>query len=183
MMTHSLCAAALALAAMSFQPAYAQDTVKAKPASDAVAIMTMDRDHFLKMVGSSNAWEIESSKLAEEHASADGIKDAAKMIIADHEKAGEKLKMTLEAKGATAPAPELNVKHRRMLDQLKGAKGKDFDTLYLDMQAQAHMEAVALFRTYAGSGDDQELVGFAKETLPSLETHLAHVKMLVKASK
>jgi putative membrane protein len=41
------------------------------------------------------------------------------------------------------------------------------------------MEAVGLFRTYADSGDDQSLVGFAKETLPSLETHLAHVKMLI----
>lgn len=66
-----------------------------------------------------------------------------------------------------------------MLDQLKAAEGKDFDILYVDMQAQAHMEAVALFRTYAGAGDDQTLVGFAKETLPRLETHLGHVKMLV----
>jgi len=47
------------------------------------------------------------------------------------------------------------------------------------MQAQAHMEAVGLFRTYAGSGDNQTIVGFAKETLPALETHLAHVMMLV----
>jgi putative membrane protein len=66
-----------------------------------------------------------------------------------------------------------------MLDQLQAAKGKDFDTLYLDMQVQAHLEAIALFRTYAGSGDDQTVVGFAKETLPSLETHLSHVKMVV----
>jgi putative membrane protein len=60
--------------------------------------------------------------------------------------------------------------------ELQAAKGKVFDTLYLDMQAQANMEAVSLFRTYAGSGDDQSLVGFAKETLPSLETHLADVR-------
>ncbi|MDC9825169.1 DUF4142 domain-containing protein [Devosia sp. ZB163] len=54
-----------------------------------------------------------------------------------------------------------------------------FDTLYLDIQAQAHMEAIALFRTFAGSGDDQTLVGIAKEALPTLETHMAHVKKLI----
>lgn len=65
------------------------------------------------------------------------------------------------------------------MDQLSAAKGKDFDDLYLDMRAQAHMEAVGLFRTYAGSEDNQTIVGFAKETLPALETHRAHVEMLV----
>lgn len=74
---------------------------------------------------------------------------------------------------------KLSPKHQKMLDQLQCAKGADFDTLYLDMEPQAHMEAVSLFRTYAGSGDDQALVGFAKETLPNLETHLGHVKMLI----
>jgi putative membrane protein len=32
--------------------------------------------------------------------------------------------------------------------------------------------------TYAGSGDNQTLVGFAKETLPALETHAACVVVL-----
>lgn len=59
-----------------------------------------------------------------------------------------------------------------------GASMTFFSTL-ICVQAQAHQEAVALFRTYAGTGDDQELAGFARETLPSLETHLAHVTRLV----
>jgi putative membrane protein len=178
MKTRTISAAALAVAVLALQPAYSQE-MKAKPASDAAPMMTIDRDTFLKMVGSSNVWEIESSKLAQDNAKAADLKDTANMIVADHQKASDKLKMTLEGKGGAAPAPELNVKHRKMLDQLQAAKGSDFDMLYLDMQAQAHMEAVASFRTYAGAGDDQELVGFAKDTLPSLETHLGHVKMLI----
>jgi putative membrane protein len=102
------------------------------------------------------------------------------MIIVDHTKAGAKLKATLAAKDAAATEQvKLAPKHQKMLEQLEGATGKDFDALYIDMQAQAHMKAVALFRTYAGSGDDQSLVGFAKETLARLETHLSHVKMLI----
>ena len=171
-----LVAIAVALAA---PPVVAQE-MKAKPAGDAASIMTMDRGTFASVASSSNEFEIKSSELALQNAENAELKKAAEMIIKDHKAAGEKLKATLEAKGAPLATPiVLAPKHQTMLDQLQAAKGKDFDTLYLDMQAQAHMEAVGLFRTYAGSGDDQSVVGFAKETLPSLETHLAHVKMLI----
>ena len=64
----------------------------------------------------------------------------------------------------------------------EAAEGSDFQTLYIDMHAQAHREAVALFRTYAGSGDDAAVVAFAKATLPALEMHMTHVTALAKAN-
>lgn len=156
-------------------------TVSPKPAGGASPMMVVETPVFLKMVTGSNQFEIQSSQLATEKASGTGVKELADLIIADHTKAEQKLDATLEGKGeqlaAAPPAP----KQQKMLDQLKAAEGKDFEMLYLDMQAQAHMEAIGLFRTYAGSGDDQEVVGFAKETLPRLEMHLAHVKKLVAA--
>lgn len=163
------------------QPALA-DVVKPKPAGDAAPMMVMDRATFVSVVPSANEFEIKSSELALEKAEAPDLKDAAKMIIADHKKAGDKLKAVLKGKGVDLAEPVvLAPKHQKMLDQLQTVSGKDFDTLYLDMQAQAHMEAIGIFRTYAGSGDDQSVVGFAKETLPSLETHMAHVKMMIAA--
>ena len=171
---------ALAFVLMA-HPVLAQE-MKPKPAGDAAPMMTIDRSTFVSVVSSSNEFEIISSEVALKNAGDTDLKKAAQMIIADHKKAGEKLKAILENKGAPLASPVvLAPKHQKMLDQLQGAKGKDFDTLYLDVQAQAHMEAVALFRTYAGSGDDQTVAGFARETLPSLETHLAHIKMLVAA--
>lgn len=175
----------LTLAVLSFavvaQPLVAQEQ-KAKPAGDAAAIMTMDRATFVAVVTSSNEFEIRSSELAKTSAQNADLKMAAEMIIADHKKAGDKLTAILKSKNVAVGDPvRLAPKHTKMLDQLQAAKGEEFDALYVDMQAQAHMEAIGLFRTYAGSGDDQEIVGFAKETLPSLETHLAHVKMLISA--
>lgn len=165
--------------ALAAHPVLAQE-VKAKAAGDAAPMMVMDRSTFVKMVSSSNEFEIRSSELAKQNSEDADIKKMADMIIKDHRAAGEKLKATLEAKKVAPSEPvALAPKHQKMLDQLQAAKGKDFDMLYLDMQVQAHMEAVALFRTYAGSGDDMSVVGFAKETLPSLETHLAHVKMSI----
>ncbi|MGP4806292.1 DUF4142 domain-containing protein [Agrobacterium cavarae] len=165
--------------ALLAQPLLAEELTP-KPAGDAAPMMVVDRSTFVSVVSSANEFEIKSSELALQNASSGDLKEAAKMIIADHQKAGEKLKGILDKKGAPLPFPiVLSPKHQKMLDQLQAANGKDFDTLYLDMQVQAHLEAIALFRTYAGSGDDQTVVGFAKETLPSLETHLSHVKMVV----
>lgn len=175
---YTLVTASLAFAC---QPALAE-AMKPKPPGDAAPMMVMDRATFVRVVPSANEFEIKSSELALEKAEASDLKDAAKMIIADHKKAGEKLQAVLKEKGVDLAEPaDLSPKHRKMLDQLQAASGKDFDTLYLDMQAQAHMEAISIFRTFAGSGDDQSVVGFAKETLPSLETHMAHVKMLISA--
>ncbi|MFP5077884.1 DUF4142 domain-containing protein [Rhizobium sp. YIM 134829] len=175
-------AASLTLAvALAAPPAFAE-AVMAKPAGDAVPIMTIDRATFLKVLASANEFEIQSSKIALEKSQSTPLKQAAEMIIADHTKAADKLKATLTGKGVAVPPPTLSPKHSLMIDQLKAADAKAFDRLYLDMQAQAHLEAVALFRTYAGSGDDQELVGFTRETLPSLETHLAHVTKLIAGS-
>ena len=171
----------LPLAAQTFCAASLQaQELKPMPAGDAAPMMIIDRATFVPVVAGANAFEVQSSTLARDHALNKDIKVVAEMIIADHTKAGEKLKVTLEGKGVPLPETQLAPKHRKMIEQLQAAKGNDFDTLYLDMQAEAHMEAVALFRTYAGSGDDQALVGFAKETLPNLETHLAHVKMLIE---
>lgn len=168
----------LATAILSAIPATGQSR-DALPAGDAAPVMVVDTPTFLKVAGPSNEFEIQSSQLAKEKGVEGHVLELADMIIADHTAAGEKLSQLADKAGLAAPATELAPKQQRMLEQLEAAEGDDFETLYLDIQAQAHMEAVGLFRTYAGSGDNQAIVGFAKETLPKLENHLHHVRMLI----
>ncbi|WP_281060657.1 DUF4142 domain-containing protein [Mesorhizobium sp. M1A.F.Ca.IN.022.06.1.1] len=68
-----------------------------------------------------------------------------------------------------------------MLGELKQASGTEFDRKYIKMQMDAHRDAVALFSTYANSGDDPALKEFAKKTLPVLKMHEKHVKELAVA--
>ncbi|TKB30574.1 MAG: DUF4142 domain-containing protein, partial [Mesorhizobium sp.] len=100
-------------------------------------------------------------------------------------KAGEDFKAALsrgQTTSATAPAgPSLDTKHQALLDQLKEASGDSFQSKYIDMQTQAHKEAVALFSAYANSGDDPAMKEFAKKTLPVLQMHERHVKDLAAA--
>lgn len=176
-MNHILLGTALAAALFAVNPALAQ-MANPLPAGEAAPVMAIDTPTFVKVASGANAFEIQSSELAKDKGVDADVMELADMIITDHKKAGEKLAELLKSEGMEAPPAQLAPEEQRMLDQLKAAEGADFRTLYLDIQGQAHMEAVALFRTYAGSGDNQTIVGFAKETLPRLETHMAHVKML-----
>ncbi|TIW35523.1 MAG: DUF4142 domain-containing protein, partial [Mesorhizobium sp.] len=118
----------------------------------------VDTKTFVTTVPNANEFEIQSSRLAEEKASSDDIKAFAREMISDHTKAGEDFKAALSQGQTTAsikPAgPALGPKEQQMLGELKSASGKAFDQKYIKMQTDAHKEAVALFSTYAKSGDD-----------------------------
>ena len=161
--------------AQTQQPA--AGTAPAAPATSAAPAMNVDTPTFVQMAASSNMFEIESSKLAEEKSENDDIEEFAEQMIEDHTKAGEEMK----AAAGDMPEPKLAPKHAAMIEQLRGVEGADFDAQYLDMQAQAHVEAVTLFTNYSQSGDDEKLVAFAKKTLPTLQMHEEHVKKIVAA--
>lgn len=157
--------------------------------SDAVGPMVtdnkVDTQSFVTTVPNANEFEIQSSRLAQEKSPSADVKAFAGQMIADHTKAAEDLKAALSQGQTTAsikPAgPGLQPKEQQLLDELKGLDGKDFDRKYIEMQTDAHKEAVALFSTYANSGDDPAMKEFAKKTLPVLKMHEKHVKELAVA--
>jgi len=159
----------------------------AEPASadKAAAAFDVDKASFVKVVTSANAFEIESSKLAEQKARDADVKEFAKQMIADHTKAAGDFKAALGQGQTTASikpsGPGLQPREQQQLAALKSASGKDFDGKYIRMQLDAHKDAVALFSTYANSGDDPAMKEFAKKTLPVLKMHEKHAKELAVA--
>lgn len=150
-------------------------SMPAKDADAASPPIKIDTPTFVKVASGANEWEIQTSKLAEEKASAADVKKVAAEIIKGHTEAGENLKAALGKSSKPAPAPMLAPKQQEQLKQLQAANGADFDALYINMQAHAHMEAIALFRNFAGTGDDENVVAFAKKTLPDIEMHTMHI--------
>ena len=170
-------AISVTVAALGGTPLMAED---AQPANTAIAVMQFDKATWVKTVASANMFEIESSKLALEKSSSPDLKGFAQQMVDDHTKAGEKLGEVLKKQGGMEPPEELAPKHAAAIELLKKAEGKDFDAAYISLQHGAHMEAVSIFATYAAKPDDPALGAFAKQTLPTLEKHLAHVKMMVE---
>ena len=171
----------LAAGVMAATAAFAAP-VPAKKADAATPPITVDTPTFVKVASGANEWEIQTSKLAEEKASSADIKSVAAEIIKGHTEAGENLKKALAESGKPAPAPILAPKQQEQLKQLQAAaKGAEFETLYINMQAHAHTEAITLFRNFAGTGDDKNVVAFAQKTLPDIEMHTMHIKEALQA--
>src|ERR1700712_1541038 len=98
-------------------------TMAKMPASadTAAPAIMMDKATFVKVVGSANEFEIESSKMAEEKATSAGVKTFAATMIKDHTMAAEGLQKAAKIADETPPA--LSPKHAAMLKTLKEATG------------------------------------------------------------
>ncbi len=138
-------AVALAAATLIATPALAAGTA-ASPAgtgdSAAAGTAMVDTETFVVNVPSSNAFEIESSKLALQKGSVAAVKTFAQHMIDDHTKAGTEFKAAVQQAGITVPGDALNERHQAMLETLSGSEGASFDAAYMQAQLQAHREAV-----------------------------------------
>ncbi|RWP48962.1 DUF4142 domain-containing protein [Mesorhizobium sp.] len=182
-MRPNLAIAALALLAAA-PAAFAQSS--SQPADlPAPTDSKVDTATFSRTVASAGQFEIESSKLAQGKNVAADVKDFASLMVKDHTKAGEDFKAALEQSQTTASVtpsgPALLPKDQAMLDQLKTLDGDEFQAKYIVLQTEAHKQALALFSTYARSGEDPALKEFAKKTLPTLRMHEERIKDLVAA--
>ena len=125
---------------------------------------------FVKKAAVANLFEIQSSQLALQKSHNEQVKKFAQMMIDDHTKAGEQLKSTLSAANidsSTVPTI-LDAKHEKIEDKLNSASAGKFDKDYIQAQSQAHIETIALFKSYAENGDNPAIKTFAHQTLPTL---------------
>lgn len=137
-----------------------------------------DPQDFATKAGTAGLFEIQSSQLAVSKAQNNDIKAFAQMMIDDHTKAANELKAAAAAQGNVNVPAALDQPKADQLAQLSGASAADFDKLYVQLQTDAHVEAVALFTGYAANGPAGQLKDFAASTAPTLKMHYDHVLAL-----
>jgi putative membrane protein len=139
----------------------------------------MTGQQFADTAGASDMFEIESSKLAQDKATSDAVKEFAAMMIKDHTNSTAKLKdATAKAEPAITPNPAMNAEQNANLEALRSASGAEFDALYKQQQMAAHQKALAALRGYAANGDVPTLKTFASDTSKVVEGHLKHVSSM-----
>ena len=163
--------------AAATDPAAAPADTATAPAEAQDPASVTEPQAFVDMATVSNMFEIESSKVALDKATAPDTKTFAQHMIDDHTKAGDDMKKAADADGMKLPA-SLDAKHQATVDRLSGLSGETFDADFLAEQVAAHEEAVALFTNYAANGAPGALKDFASKTLPTLEGHLEEVKKI-----
>jgi putative membrane protein len=171
-------AIAATLAASLILPVAAQQT----PAPQPTVAMPTTAEGFRRMAMMSDAFEIQSSRLALEKSRNGIVRRFAQDMVRDHSMTSQALMGGAPAPATTASTAGLDPRHAAMLQQLAAApQGRAFDRLYGTMQRQAHSEAVALFTAYAQQGTDPNLRAFAQQTLHHLQRHIARARNLPRA--
>jgi putative membrane protein len=144
----------------------------------AVAQQRVDAATFARTAAATDAFEIQSSRLALERSSNPRVRAFAQHMIDDHAMTTTALSRSTPAMAMFLEPRILDERHATMLSQLEAESGPAFDRLYDGMQLAAHREAIALYSAYASEGDDPQLVSFARATLPALRQHLAMARRL-----
>ena len=170
------------LAALLAAPAMAQAPMGGSGTAGNAQVQQLPAESFAKTVAVSDMFEIESSKLAAQKAQSAGVKQFAQQMVTDHQKTSNELKALLQkAKFDKVQLPkDLDEPHAKKLTQLKSASGMQFDETYRQQQIEAHQQAVGLFENYSQKGDNNDLKGWATQTLPALKHHLEMAQSLDK---
>ena len=135
----------VALAVVLATPAYSQSVPERTGVNSVLGVAPKTED-FVKEVAISDMFEIESSKLAQQKASAAPVKSFGGQMVTDHSKTSTELKGLVSGGKVKAEMPAaMDSSHQSKLDKLKGLNGADFDKQYVSDQQGAHKDAVDLF--------------------------------------
>lgn len=148
-------------------------------AGTAPAAATSGAQGFANVAAASDAFEIETSRLALTNGASAGVKAYANKMIEAHTASTAKLKTAASSvTPAITPDPALNAEQQQKLDQLKALNGTAFDQAYKAEQAAGHQQTLDALRAYAATGDAPQLKAFASEMVPIVTAHLNMAKAI-----
>ena len=156
-------------------------TAKSDAQTNADKLARGDRK-FIEEAAQGGMAEVELGKLAQQKASSDQVKQFAKRMVDDHQKANDQLKQIASSKGVNVPT-ELKAADRRELDKLQKLSGPDFDREYMSHMVSDHKKDVKEFESTAKKAKDNDIKNFAATTLPTLQQHLQQAQAAEDAAK
>ena len=127
---------------------------------------------FAKKAAQAGMTEVQLAGLALRKSTNPEVDAFARRMNADHSKANAQLMSIAQQQGLTPPNT-LGMKNEALMHRLQNETGATFDNAYLKSQLPAHRQVLALFEAEASGGQDPELVRFAKQTIPTLQEHIA----------
>lgn len=165
----------LPIAACSHNP----PPMAAAPMAPAAPAPTVSPDqNFILTAAASDAFEIQSSQLAQDKARRPDVKDFAAQMIRDHGQTTQQLMQIQQGRGITPPPPQLTPDQQNMLAMLQKDTGWHFTHHYVHDQVMAHQMAISAFQQEASNGQDPAVKAFAQQTLPILQQHLQEAEQL-----
>lgn len=168
------CVLAASFAAALYGQASTHADTTTGASSDATTATTMNEPMklkhadraFIEKADVSGREEVEISQIAAERASNPDVKKFAQMIVDDHTRANDELASLANACGVKLKDKPKNE------DKWSKKDAADFDRDYIKKMVDDHKKAVDVFSKESKDGGDEQLVDFARKTLPTLQHHL-----------
>lgn len=170
--------ATLAVACNSANQRAADDSVdQAQDVNDTTAMTNDDDADFAVKAADAVLAEVELGKLVVEKATDQRIKDFARRMANDHQKANDEL-MTIATRHNITLPPVISEEHVDKQRKLRDKSGAAFDREYIDLMVKDHAKVVSLFEKAASNAANADLKAFATKTLPTLKKHQEQAKVL-----
>lgn len=166
---YSLIALAVGALCLSGSAFAADPSAAPKDKNAKMAMDEKDKD-FMMEAGKGGMDEVAMGKMAEKQGQSSEVKDFGKRMVTDHSKANKELMALAKKKGVTL---DTSSKPEKMSDS-------DFDKSYMDEMVKDHEKDVAAFEKEAKNGQDADVKAWAKQTLPTLKSHLKMAKEVQK---
>jgi putative membrane protein len=134
----------------------------------------LDDISFVKKASESGRKEVASAKEALPQLQQPELKRIAEMLVNDHSGANARLADLADSKGWPVPSA------KAAPPPPSGTASGDFDAKWTAEMIAGHERSVTLYRAQAQNGEDKDLRKYARETLPTIERHLADLRRLQK---
>lgn len=143
------------------------------PLSSARAAGTADIgvSEYVQRAAQADQFEIRSSQLALTRTRNANVKEFASHMVADHTKSSSRLRQIIGSSGVALTDEKLDGPKTDLLKKLQDTPDTQFDEVYMDMQLEAHQEALALHEDNTDN-PNAALAAFAKETARVVRGHL-----------
>jgi putative membrane protein len=164
----------LMAAEMQANPSASNDSSTAEAAGMPAVGKPLSDIAFVRVATENGRKEINAAREALPQLKTPELKRIAEMLVSDHNDANARLSQIAEAKQWPVPPPAAPAAPP------SGSASSDFDAKWTADMIAGHERSVALYRAQATGGEDKDLRKYARETLPTIEQHLAQLKSLQK---
>lgn len=158
----ALLGAATAFLALGFTMAHAEEPAPGLASTE----------EYVTQAAAGNLFEIRSSEIALQRSRNDDVREFAQTMIEDHTESSSNLKVAVaDARLPVTLPTEPDDAQQEKIGQLEDAEAGEFDRLYIQLQIEAHDEALQLHRNYAENGELEPLQEIASDAASTVESH------------
>jgi len=121
--------------------------------------------------------EIELGRLGVTEASDTRVRELARSLLEEHEKANRELVRLAKQKRLEVPT-EIDRERRCLIDDLKGTAAGEFQQAYMKALVKDHQRSISIFLQESRAGEDDDVKDFAGRLLSVLTDHFRLAKSI-----